>query len=257
VRRQPAAGRERELAALALVACPTGSIGAHGVRRDFARAELSAATAAYPRELAPGVFHCGFHDEATFGATSWLLRRPDGNVLVDVPRFSEPLVRRIEALGGARLLFLTHCDDVGDHARFAARLGCQRVLHEGDVEEGTRAVERLLRGRDPVALAPDLLAIPTPGHTRGSACLLARETFLFSGDHVAWSDELGHPYAFRDVTWHDWDELVESMRRLAKLRFEWILPGHGAPGHLPAPAMREAMQRCLEWLAREGSVGTP
>ncbi len=34
----------------------------------------------------PGVFHCGWHDEASFAASSYLLQHPAGNVLVDCPR---------------------------------------------------------------------------------------------------------------------------------------------------------------------------
>jgi len=170
------------------------------------------------------VLYCGFHDESTFGATSWLVLRPAGNVPVDVPRFSAPLGERIAALGGVKLLFLTHRDHVGDHEKFAARFGGERVLHRGDLTEKTRGVERLIDGVEPVTLAPDLLVIPTPGH----------------------------PYAFRDACWHDWRELQESMRRLARFRFEWILPGHGAPGHASIGEMQAAMARCLDWLTRAG-----
>lgn len=98
-------------------------------------------------------------------------------------------------------------------------------------------------------VGPAPLAIPAPGHTRGSACLLADETFLFSGDHVAWSPERGHIYAFRDAYWHDWRELRRSMARLAEHRFEWILPGHGRRCHFPANRMRAEMRRCLDWMA--------
>jgi glyoxylase-like metal-dependent hydrolase (beta-lactamase superfamily II)/ferredoxin len=251
VKTQPKTMESTRLAELALIACPTASIGA------TKRHDLASAAADYPRPFAgDDVLHCGFHDESTFGATSWLLRRADGNgrdggnVLIDVPRFSAPLVKRIEELGGVKRLFLTHRDDVGDHAKFAAHFGCERILHEGDVTADTRDVEHMLRGEEPVELARGLLAIPTPGHTQGSACLLADEKYLFGGDHVAWSDELGHPYAFRGACWYDWGELVKSMRRLATHRFEWILPGHDAPGHLPADEMRTAMQRCVEWVER-------
>src|SRR5688572_9340762 len=234
VHRQPETPAEVELAELALVACPTGSIGT-ATRHDLARA-----SAAYPRRIDGEVFHCGFHDEQTFGATSWLIRRSEGNVLVDVPRHSEPLLKRIDELGGLRTLFLTHRDDVGDQAKFAKRFGCERVIHAGDVTRSTRDVERVIEGLEPVALAPDLLVIPTPGHTEGSACLLHRDRHLFSGDHVAWNDDLGHPYAFRGACWYDWGTLVESMRRLARHRFEWILPGHGSPS--PAGLTADAMK---------------
>ncbi len=35
----------------------------------------------------PGVFHCGWHSERSFGAASYLLQRPSGNIMVDSPRW--------------------------------------------------------------------------------------------------------------------------------------------------------------------------
>jgi hypothetical protein len=42
------------------------------------------------------------------------------------------------------------------------------------------------------------------------------------------------------------------MERLARFRFEWILPGHGRRCHFPADEMVREMERCLAWLARTG-----
>jgi glyoxylase-like metal-dependent hydrolase (beta-lactamase superfamily II)/ferredoxin len=248
VHRQPGDAAARLRAEMALLACPVGAIGTDE------KHDLAAARAAFPERVAQGasageVYHLGYHAEASFGAASYLVRRPDGNVLVDSPRFTAPVVEALERLGGVKRMFLTHQDDVADHARFRAHFGCQRILHEADVTRGTRDVEIKLEGEAPMELAPGLLAIPVPGHTRGSACLLADDTFLFSGDHVAWSAERGHIYAFRDACWYDWQELRRSMARLAAHRFEWILPGHGRRCHFPADRMCAEMQRCLDWMA--------
>jgi glyoxylase-like metal-dependent hydrolase (beta-lactamase superfamily II)/ferredoxin len=241
VHRQPATSEEVRRAELALIACPTASIG---VTQHH---DLAAAARAFPVPVDADVLHCGFHAESSFGAASWLITRPDGNVLVDSPRFVPTLVKRLEELGGVKRMFLTHRDDVADHAKFAEHFGCERILHEADQDDDTRAVERVIEGVEPVALADDLLVIPTPGHTAGSACLLHRETHLFGGDHVAYSPERGHPYGFRSACWYSWPELVKSMERLAKFRFEWILPGHGRPCHFAQDEMAKQMARCVEW----------
>ncbi|HEY7608239.1 MAG TPA: MBL fold metallo-hydrolase [Alphaproteobacteria bacterium] len=243
VHRQPGDPAERLRGEMALLACPVGAIGTE------TKHELAAARAAFPERVASEVYHLGYHSEASFGAASYLLRRPEGNVLVDSPRFTGPVVDALERSGGVKLMFLTHQDDVADHAKFRAHFGCARILHAADVTHGTRDVEIKLEGRDPIALAPDLRVIPVPGHTRGSACLLAGETFLFSGDHVAWSEERKQIYAFRDACWYDWQELRRSMARLAGHRFEWILPGHGRRCHFPAARMQAEMQRCLDRMA--------
>ena len=240
VRRQPATDEERTRALMALVACPTASIG------TVHRTDASAAALAFPERIEDEVFYCGFTAESSFGASSYLVVRPDGNVLVDSPRAAAPLMRRITALGGARLMFLTHRDDVADHARFHQRFGCERVLHADDVTAGTADVERQLEGRDPVRLADDLTVIPAPGHTRGSAVLLYRNRFLFTGDHLMGTEDGRQLYASRTVCWYSWPEQVRSMERLLDFEFEWVLPGHGSHYQAESPAaMRREIERVL------------
>lgn len=237
VARQPGSEEERRRALMALVACPVSAIGTaskHG-------AETAAAARAFPEPVAPGddVYACGYAAESSFGAASWLVLRPGGNVLVDSPRFAGPLLARLRALGGARWLFLTHRDDVADHARWAEALGCERVLHARDVTARTGRVERQLEGDAPVALDDDLLAIPVPGHTRGSTALLFHGRDLFSGDHL-WGDAQGRLGASRSVCWWDWDEQTRSMERLLGHAFQRVLPGHGRPWRAPSPAAARA-----------------
>jgi glyoxylase-like metal-dependent hydrolase (beta-lactamase superfamily II)/ferredoxin len=222
VRAQPAAGEARRLALLALVACPVAAIGSRS------KEGVGEAAAAFPVPFAPGVLRCGYAAESSFGAASWLLLRPDGNVLVDSPRFAAPLLARLRALGGVRTLFLTHRDDVADHARWAEALGCERVLHARDVTAGTRTVERQLEGDAPIPLREGLLAVPVPGHTAGSCALLAGDTYLFTGDHL-WGDAAGRLDASPAVCWWDWGAQRASIAALASLPFLWILPGHGRP----------------------------
>ncbi len=69
-------------------------------------------------------------------------------------------------------------------------------------------------------------------------------TFLFTGDHLAWSEELHHLYAFRRACWYSWPELIKSMHKLAEYSFEWVLPGHGRRFH----GDRAMMQQCLDWM---------
>jgi glyoxylase-like metal-dependent hydrolase (beta-lactamase superfamily II)/ferredoxin len=242
VHAQPAEPAAIGAALEALVSCPTGSIGTES------RHDLKAVVGGFPRPIDGPVHHCGFHAESSFGAASWLLCRDDGNVLIDSPRYNKPLADRIEAMGGVRWLFLTHRDDVADHERWAERFGCERILHRDDVTAKTRSVERQIAGTDPVPLADDLLIVPVPGHTRGSACLLASERWLFTGDHLAFSLPRGSLTAFRSACWYDWGVQTESMARLLDHRFTWVLPGHGAPVSLEPGAMQAALTELLDWM---------
>jgi glyoxylase-like metal-dependent hydrolase (beta-lactamase superfamily II)/ferredoxin len=246
VYRQPETEEETRLAMLSLVACPTGSIGTtrkHDVRK---------AIDAFPVPVAENIYFCGYTSESSFGAWSYLIVRPEeegGNVLVDSPRFAGPLVKRLKAMGGARLMFLTHRDDIADHASFAGEFGCRRVMH---AEDGAAryGVEQIVEGEDAVQLDRDLVMIPVPGHTRGHMLLLYKNRFLFTGDHLAWSPARETLTAFRSVAWYSWAEQTRSMEKLLDYDFEWVLPGHGRIHHASAEAMHTHLLRCIEWLKR-------
>src|SRR5205814_4666066 len=113
---QPDSPSLEERALMALVACPTGSIGTtknHDVRRGIS---------AFPTLLADNIYYCGFNAESSFGAWSYLVVRPpeEGrNLLVDSPRYVNELANRIEGLGGVRTMLLTHKDDIADHEKYA------------------------------------------------------------------------------------------------------------------------------------------
>jgi glyoxylase-like metal-dependent hydrolase (beta-lactamase superfamily II)/ferredoxin len=241
---QPATDEEVRRALMSLVACPTASIG------TTARYDKRIGIEAFPQPLAADVYFCGFTSEHSFGAWSYLIVRPPergGNVLVDSPRYASHLVRRIEALGGLRLIFLSHRDDIADHARYAARFHAARVMHADD-HAARHGIERVIASTDAVQLDDDLTIIPTPGHTRGHMVLLYRNKYLFTGDHLAWSPERETLTAFRSVCWYSWPEQTRSMERLLDYRFEWVLPGHGRIHHASADEMHTHLARCVAWM---------
>jgi glyoxylase-like metal-dependent hydrolase (beta-lactamase superfamily II)/ferredoxin len=242
--RQPESPHDIHRARMAVLACPVAAIGATTVH------DLAEARRAFPDPIEGNVFHCGYHSAASYGAASYLIVRPEGNVLVDSPRFTGSLVRRIEELGGIRLMFLTHRDDVADHAKFRAHFGCERILHRADVTRGTRDAEIQPEGTNPVELDDEITLIPVPGHTAGSTCLLYRDRFLFTGDHLAWDGVRERLVAWRDVCWYDWGEQTESLKRLRDYRFEWVLPGHGRRMRLPAGEMAAALRDCVGRIER-------
>jgi glyoxylase-like metal-dependent hydrolase (beta-lactamase superfamily II)/ferredoxin len=239
VHRQPDSPGQVGRARMALVACPVAAIGT-GAKHD-----LQEARRAFPEPIEEDVYFCGWASPRSYGAASYFIRRPGGNVLVDSPRFARPLVERLEALGGVALMVLSHIDDVADHEAFARHFGCDRVIHRADAQGALAVAERLIDGDAPVALAEDLAVIPVPGHTAGSACLLYRDRFLFTGDHLAWDTDRRHLEAWPDYCWFDWAAQTASMRRLLEQRFEWVLPGHGDPVHLPSATMRASLSDCV------------
>jgi glyoxylase-like metal-dependent hydrolase (beta-lactamase superfamily II)/ferredoxin len=244
VYRQPESDEESRLALMALVACPTGSIGA------LERHDYRIGIEAFPCRVTENVYFCGFTSESSFGAWSYLVVRPEeegGNVLVDSPRFSSQLVQRISKMGGVGRMFLTHRDDVADHQRFAGRFGAERIMHADD---GARrlGIEVVVESQSPFKIDDELLVIPTPGHTRGHAVLLYKNKFLFTGDHLAWSPARESLIAFRSACWYSWTEQIRSMEKLLDYDFEWVLPGHGRIHHASRESMKSHLEGCIDWM---------
>lgn len=78
-------------------------------------------------------------------------------------------------------------DDVGDHAKWAAKFEANRIIHKSEVNEiqGTVHCETQLEGSGPWFLedgSKDVEFILVPGHSTGSICMFHSPTkALFSG----------------------------------------------------------------------------
>jgi glyoxylase-like metal-dependent hydrolase (beta-lactamase superfamily II)/ferredoxin len=235
VTRQPDDGLEAWLAAQA---CPTSSIGTESRRPRPGRL--------YPREVEPGsgVFDLGYCSEDSFGASAWFVVRPEGNVLVDSPRFTEALAGPIAELGGIDHVALTHRDDVADTDRWSERFGARVWIHTDDRSAAPYASD-LLTAEE--AIQPGFVAIPTPGHTKGSVVFLLDDRWLFTGDSLAWSHERGDLTAFRGACWHSWAAQTTSLADLAERhRFSVVLPGHGARVSSTADDLHERLVGLVE-----------
>ncbi|KAL4451175.1 hypothetical protein ABPG77_009247 [Micractinium sp. CCAP 211/92] len=281
---QPQTPEQRMAAMQALISCPTFSIHC----RQRQPGELRAAQESFPLNV-PGcssAYWCGFAAESSFGATSYFIRRPQGNILVDVPRWSPLLAQRLQQLGGVRWIFLTHRDDVGDHQAWAEATGASRIIHrsEANRRQGTDKCEVQLEGEGPWQLTAsgsvqaaspsgtsgtsgssgsgaadgstddNVLLVSTPGHTAGCLSLLYRpDAALFTGDHLAWSHRLQRLTIFRAYNWHSVEQQLDSVAKLRDLDFLHILPGHGRRWQAADAADRQ--RHIDELLAAEGWRG--
>ena len=232
VYQQPRDKSERRLAIQALLSCPTGSIGSR--RKDG----ISAVMDDFPLRVENEVFYCGFTSPKSFGGSSYFVQHPDGNWLIDSPKYLPRLVRAFENLGGIRYIFLTHRDDVVEAHRYAGRFGSKRIIHKAELSAQPDA-EIILDGEEEVEIVPGFLAIPTPGHTRGHCALLYSNRYLFTGDHLWWNRRAKQLGASRWFCWYSWSEQIRSMKKLLDHSFEWVLPGHGQRIQLPPNEMCE------------------
>ncbi|AQK55216.1 Zn-dependent hydrolase, including glyoxylase [Zea mays] len=218
---QPSSEEERTKALQALLSCPTSSIHTEKPPKDILKVQ-NMFPLPIDDKLLPGVYLCGYNSEDSYGATSYLVIHPQGNILIDSPRYTPKLANNIEKLGGARYMFLTHIDDVADHRKWAEQLKCERIIHSGDPE--------LL-----FPLSKKKYARPYPSKKfnlidldLGSVCLYFKPLkVLFTGDHVAKSEESDDLNLFLMYSKQSVSLQLESIRKLLELEFEWLLPGHG------------------------------
>jgi len=183
----------------------------------------------------------------------YLIRGRDTLYLIDAGAgLDNGVIESIRDLGFSpeelELIILTH--NHWDHSRGAKAIkeltGCKIAIHEvgvanleiGNLFEGVNPYPRLLREK--VTMRADmslrngdilrvgdyeLKVIHTPGHTSDSICLLSEvdsRKILFTGDTVmSWGD-LGVMSVETNLKMYK-----QSLEKLAKLRVDVMLPGHG------------------------------
>jgi glyoxylase-like metal-dependent hydrolase (beta-lactamase superfamily II) len=216
--------------------CPTASV--------HTETKQKAPPDAFPEPMTEEVFRLGYNAKSSFGAHSFLIRRAAGNVMVDAPRWTNLVADRLTDWGGLSAILLTHQDDVADAGRYAEAFGARVWIHEADRGAAPYATD-LISGTQATAIAPDILAIPLPGHTRGSTGYLFRRS-LFTGDSLSWSFLTQDLRASRDYCWYSWPEQMRSLAKLREYEFDWIFAGHGGSKHLPVPEMQARLRAFLE-----------
>jgi glyoxylase-like metal-dependent hydrolase (beta-lactamase superfamily II) len=241
--RQPTTPEEQLAAWRAVLVCPTASVRSE-------KKQVRPQAPIFPQELCDGVWRCGFNARSSFGAHSYFVARPSGNLLVDSPRLATELVKWFDDAGGIAHILLSHQDDVADAGKYAERFGARVWIHHDDRSAAPFATD-LLEGECTRTIAPGLVAIPVPGHTRGSVVYSLEDRLLFAGDSLAWSMREQDLVAFRDACWYSWSALTASLAKLADYRFEWLLPGHGWPAHLAAEEMNARLRELVTRM-REG-----
>jgi glyoxylase-like metal-dependent hydrolase (beta-lactamase superfamily II)/ferredoxin len=239
VYRQPESAEQTFSAYQALLACPVGSIGT--VKQNIHT--FSQAQDSFPLPIENDVYYVGFNSEKSFGAHSYFIRHPNGNWLIDSPRYLKQLVHAFEEVGGIQYIFLSHEDDVAEAARYAKNFGATRIIHRADAPAMPDA-ERIIDGKNAVQVEAEFVCLPVPGHTAGSMALLYNNRFLFSGDHLWWDRDLQQLGTPERLVWNA-AQLERSVKKLRNYSFDWVLPGHGERVHLRPSDMQKAIDQLI------------
>ena len=250
--RQPETPEDEAAMWRASVACPTKSIG----NRNQARPPSEV----FPYQLTPGVLALGHNPRNGFGVHSYLITRSGGNLVTDSPRYTRQLTRCVDDLGGIAHVLLGHRDDIADADKWAQRYGARVWIHRDEVAAAPYATD-IVNGDHTISPGVDI--VHAPGDTSGHVLFHIDRQWLYTGDTLHWNPRRGELDVTPKQTWHSWDELADSMERIAALTVEWVFPGHGMWHHIGAesyrqqttalaPAMRQLGQRA--WAQRPSTT---
>lgn len=167
--------------------------------------------------------------------------------VIDPGYEADTILRRVAQLGltvDAVLLTHGHFDHVGAVEQIVNETGCALWMNEGDhslppdpvtayfyplANCALPDVQFMQDGRSIRAGGTVFRALHTPGHTRGSMCLLCEDA-LFSGDTL-FAGSRGRT----DLPGGSEAALLRSLERLAALEGDYrVFPGHGAATTLRA-----------------------
>lgn len=150
------------------------------------------------------------------------------------------LVADLEEL---RYILVTHSDrdHIGGLGRLQNEFNVEIVVNEADAGKISDPLPPITPSKPDVIYKEqmkltvggvELELIPTPGHTPGSTCIYYRkQRLLFTGDvvmppffHARYNRIIQVP-----IVRGSFDTYEASLRQLAKLEVDWLLPGHGMP----------------------------
>ena len=219
---QPDTGIEKQQAFQALLACPTHSIGTS--QKDEGKQYLSD----FPLHIEGDVYYLGFNSPKSYGCKSYFIEHPEGNWMIDSPKYHKHLLSEIEKRGGLKYIFLTHRDDVADAKKYSQFFNASRIIHEKELHsQPDSEIVVSSEFESFPGIHSDFSIVFTPGHTEGHIALLYKNNYLFSGDHIYWRSDWQKLRSSRRSCWWNWNEQIKSVKKLQEYDFSWILPGHG------------------------------
>ena len=185
----------------------------------------------------------------SWGSNCYLLTVGAHAAVVDPSADAKSIVAVLQSKGlslEAILLTHGHFDHIVSVDTLREQTGAPLCIHREDgemlpdsrknafhtffrMERRYREAERLLEHGDEIRLGDEIIRVlSTPGHSKGSICLLCNNELLITGDTL-----FAEGYGRYDLYGGDAEQLFASLASLRTLpRDLTIYPGHGAPAKL-------------------------
>jgi len=146
-------------------------------------------------------------------------------IVIDPGANLKEILKEIE---GKKLLYIILTHYHWDHTLAAPKLkektGAKILVHKGEKDFIKFEVDQFLDGGEEIRIGKEFLKIiHTPGHSKGSICILG-ENFIFTGDTL-FHDGFGR----FDLPGGSEKDLKESLKKLEKMikKDMMVYPGHG------------------------------
>lgn len=117
-----------------------------------------------------------------------------------------------------------HIDHTLANDKISKETGAEILIYEAEKNFANFKISQAIKDGDEIKVGDSILkVIHTPGHTKGSICLLGKN-FIFTGDTL-----FKDGYGRTDLPGGSEAELKESLEKLAKLLKPGLIiyPGHG------------------------------
>jgi len=181
------------------------------------------------REILPGILTWAwFSARHGYDFNGWLVRHPEGNLCIDPVEMPDDVLEEISAGGVARVL-LTNRDHFRASMRVKERTGARIAIHPKDAafarERGT-AVDDELRPGDRIG---PFAVVDAHGKSPGEIALHWPERRILLVGDACVGKPPGECALLPDGVIDEKPALIESLRKLARLEFDSLLVGDGAP----------------------------
>jgi hydroxyacylglutathione hydrolase len=117
-----------------------------------------------------------------------------------------------------------HPDHIFANEEIRKETGAKILIHEAEKDFIKFRVDKFLKDGDEIKIGDSVLKVlHTPGHTKGSICLLAKD-FIFTGDTL-----FKDGYGRTDLPGGSQEDLERSLEKLKKILKPGmtVYPGHG------------------------------